>query len=78
MLRSIGKALLLLALLTPGLLAAMPLQAAAGFWGRPYPFGYTWGPPYTFGYRVRHHCVYRVIRVDTPVGHRLRRVWICR
>jgi hypothetical protein len=52
---------------------SIPSPAPAGsmvidtsFFGRPYPYGYTgWGP-----------CI-RYIEVETPLGPRLRRVWVC-
>jgi hypothetical protein len=46
-----------------------------GFWGRPYPYGYTWGPRYTFGYA--HSCSH-LVRVETPNGWHWRRSWSCR
>lgn len=53
-------------------LPANPLQQTSeaqpvSFFGRPYPFGYTgWG-----------RCV-RYEHVETSLGPRLRRVWVCR
>jgi hypothetical protein len=46
------------------------------FWGHPYPAGYAYGHPYTYAAGYRGPC-YRKIRVDTPVGWRWRRVWVC-
>jgi len=47
---------------------AAPAAEHVSFWGRPFPYGYA--------YR-RGGCT-RIIRVETPDGWRVKRVWICR
>lgn len=51
-------------------LAAMAVPAAehVSFWGRPFPYGYA--------YR-RGGCT-RIVRVETPDGWRVKRIWVCR
>lgn len=57
---------------------AVPSSAIAqiaGFWGRPFPYGYTYGAPYDFS--GGRSCVHYV-RVETSHGLQRRRIWTCR
>jgi hypothetical protein len=48
--------------------AFAPMAENVTFWAQPFPYGY----------RARHSSCVRHVRVKTPDGMRVRRVWVCR
>ena len=83
MVRGISHIVIIAASLAMGAFLATPTSAApihpveigkgaasaidqASFWGLPYPYGYSY----------RHRC-WKRIRVQTEIGWRWERVWVC-